>query len=143
VSCLVGLIINEVAIHGYDLSRANGSRWRIPASWGHTALRALSPVFPLALDTDAAAGVSSTYDLRMRGDDAPRIVVRIADSNLTVHQPGAGGKVDCYLAGDPLAMLLVLYGRRTPIAASVRGQALAWGRKPWRGLTRMKYFKSI
>lgn len=140
ISCVLGLFVGEVVVHGWDLAQAAGTRWSVPDAWAHTAFRATLPMLPMFLDAEAAAGVSSTYDIRMRGADAPRIVLRVADQQLTVHQPGTGGKVDCYLSGDPLALLLVLYGRKGPISQALRGKALAWGRKPWRGLTMTKLF---
>lgn len=142
VSCLLGLVVGEIAVHGYDLSRACGSRWRIPAEWGHSAFLAAVPVLPLFLDAEAAVGVETTFDIRMRGEGAPRAVLRISGGRLTVHPPHTAGRVDCYLSGDPLTLLLVLYGRIGPIRPALAGRALAWGRKPWRGLTLTSYFRN-
>jgi uncharacterized protein (TIGR03083 family) len=142
LSCLLGLVIGEIAVHGYDLAQAHGSRWHIPPEWGHSAFLAAVPVLPLLLDPDAAAGVESTFDIRMRGTGAPRAVLRISGGRLTVHPPGTAGRVDCYLSGDPLTLLLVLYGRIGPIRPALTGRALAWGRKPWRGLTMTSLFRN-
>jgi uncharacterized protein (TIGR03083 family) len=140
ISCALGLLVGEVIVHGWDLAQVAGVRWSVPDSWAHTVLRATTPMLPVFLDPVKSARVTSTYDIRMRGKDAPRIVLRLADQKLTVHQARAAGKVDCYLSGDPLALLLVLYGRKSPISQALRGKALAWGRKPWRGLTMPSLF---
>ena len=85
----------------------------------------------------------ATFDIRMRGEDAPRVVFKIADGELTVHPPGTAGRVDCYMSGDPLSLLLVLYGRKSPYGPALTGKALAWGRKPWLGIAMTKLFRKI
>lgn len=40
------------------------------------------------------------------------------------------GAVDCHLAGDPVAVLLVAYGRWSHWQAIGRGRLFAWGRRP-------------
>lgn len=47
----------------------------------------------------------------------------------------ADGQVDCILSVDPVAFLRVGYGRANPLTAALTGKVVAFGRKPWLGLT--------
>ena len=142
VSCPAGLLLGELVIHGYDLARARGEQWPVPDRWAHTILRSATPMLPILFDEQASVGVRTTYDIRMRGEGGPRIVLRIADGTLTVHEPGTAGRVDCSMSADPFTLLLVFYGRLGPLPAAFTGKALAWGRRPWRGLTLTRYFRN-
>jgi hypothetical protein len=45
-----------------------------------------------------------------------------------------GDKVDCWIAADPVAFLLVGYGRTGQWSQALRGRIVTGGRKPWLGL---------
>jgi hypothetical protein len=46
----------------------------------------------------------------------------------------SGQAIDCHLWADPVALMLVVYGRIGQWGPIARGRLLAWGRKPWLGL---------
>lgn len=130
--------LSELVVHGRDLAMAEGVPWPIPKSTA--ALVVCGFLFPVLerlgtvmVDQEAAAGVRATYDIRVRG--ACRVTMRFDDGELVLGQGGPGGPVDCHLSVDPTAFLLVAWGRvgqGRPIAC---GRLLAWGRRPWLGLT--------
>jgi hypothetical protein len=60
-------------------------------------------------------------------------VLHFDDGDLTV-EPEPSGRVDCHLSADPVAFMLVGWGRIGQGPAILKGQLLAWGRKPWLGL---------
>jgi len=129
-------LLNETTMHGYDMARASGMPWRIEPS--HAAMilggflvetiRALDP--RALVDQERASGLRATYDLRLRGGD--RFTFVFDDGELRVEGPSTG-RVDCHLSADPVALLLVAWGRRSQWPAIAKGQLLAWGRKPWLG----------
>jgi putative sterol carrier protein len=43
----------------------------------------------------------------------------------------AGEKTDCTITADPVAFLLLGYGRITQLSPVLRGQLRPGGRKPW------------
>ena len=47
--------------------------------------------------------------------------------------------MDCHISADPVAFLIVAYGRGSQWPPVLGGKITAWGRKPWRafGLTRL------
>ncbi|MGH3978321.1 MAG: SCP2 sterol-binding domain-containing protein [Pseudonocardiaceae bacterium] len=136
LSALTGHLLNETVVHGYDIARAEGRAWRIEPS--HAAMVLAGFVIPViqALDPRAlvdggkAAGVRATYDLRIRGGHQFHFV--FDDGALRVEEPSSR-RVDCHISADPVAFLMVVWGRQNQWKAIAKGQLLAWGRKPWLG----------
>ena len=58
-----------------------------------------------------------------------------------VHWPSRrdGESVDCHVSADPVALLLVAYGRRSQWVPILTGRLVAWGRKPWLGVRLVRY----
>jgi hypothetical protein len=133
---LTGHLLNETVTHGYDIARAAGRKWRIEPA--HAALvlgRFIVPVLraidPRSLvDAEKAAGLQATFDLRIRGGD--RFFFVFDNGELRIEEPSSR-RVDCHISADPVAFLLVVWGRQSQWSAIAKGQLLAWGRKPWLG----------
>ena len=49
-------------------------------------------------------------------------------------QPGVPGPVDCHVGADPVAFLLVSYGRQPLWRPILDGKLTSWGRRPWKSL---------
>ena len=136
LSMLTCHMLNELVVHGRDIANAEGAPW--PIERRHAALILTGFVFPsmanlgrVLVDQEEAAGVKATIDVRLRGGG--RAVLRFGDGDLTV-EPAPTGSVDCHLSVDPVAFMLVGWGRIGQWPAILKGQLLAWGRKPWLGL---------
>jgi uncharacterized protein (TIGR03083 family) len=142
VSTLTGHLLNETLMHGYDIARADGRRWPIKQPHAaivirHLFLPVLRELGPRTLvDGAKAAGLRATYDLRIRAGDRLHFIFN--DGQLKVEEPGAG-KVDCHISADPVAFVMMFWGRRGQWSAIATGKLMAWGRKPWLGLR----FKSL
>jgi hypothetical protein len=72
-------------------------------------------------------GANLKVELRVRGGSS--YVLCIEDGEGRVASKGA--QVDCTMSVDPVAFLLVSYGRRPLWRAALTGKMLVWGRKPW------------
>lgn len=136
LSLLTCQMLNELVVHGWDIAKADGAPW--PIERRHAALVLTGFVFPsmdnlgrTMVDQEKGAGVRVTYDVRLRGGG--RAVLRFDDGDLTV-EAEPSGPVDCHLSVDPVAFMLVGWGRIKQGPAILRGQLFAWGRKPWLGL---------
>ena len=134
LSALTCHILNELTVHGYDIAHAAGRPW--PIDRGHADLIVMGFLFP-ALHTLGRSMVvqekvgNARFEVRLRGDG--RAWLRFQDGDFSV-EGSPQGTVDCHLSVDPVAFLLVAWGRINQWQAIPRGQLLAWGRKPWLGL---------
>ena len=128
VSLVTCIALGELLTHGYDIAKALGKPWPIKPQHARLIIAGMAPVLPRFVNEQAARGVRAGYELRIRG--GPRFVCRFDDGKLTVEPPSARA-VDCHISADPVAFLLVGYGRISQWRPILQGKMVAWGRKPW------------
>ncbi|HEU5156062.1 MAG TPA: maleylpyruvate isomerase family mycothiol-dependent enzyme [Streptosporangiaceae bacterium] len=129
-STMTAALLGEQLIHGLDIARAAKLPWPIAREDALLVIAGVIAMVPDYVDRDQAAGRHVSYELVLRG--GPRYRLVIDDGTATVTEPGLG--VDCRIYADPVAFLLVGYGRIGQWGPILRGQILAAGRKPWLGL---------
>lgn len=125
-----GILLGEFLVHGRDIASAGMRPWDIAPADARTILTSVLPLLPFAVDESKAAGVRSSYGVHIRG--SPPLRFSFDDAQLTIAP--LDGPVDCHLVGDPVAVLLVAYGRWSHWQAIARGRLFAWGRRPLRAL---------
>jgi len=127
ITTSVCTIIGELVVHGFDIARAIDAEWKVDPASSVLAVYATTAALPLALDHDAAAGKDIHVKVHLRHGTAFSIHFRDqrAWCDLTVE------RADVNVSADPLAYLLVGYGRMGLLGPVVRGQLLVWGKKPW------------
>lgn len=130
VAATTCLVLGEVIVHGHDMARTTGTPWSIDRHEANLVLDGATWTLPSMVDPEGSRGVRATYEVRVRGGS--RVVVRFHDGALTV-EPGKQPGVDCHISADPVALLLVGYGRSGQWGEIARGKLVAWGRKPWLG----------
>lgn len=136
LSTLTCHLLNETVVHGYDIARADGRKWKIDP--GHAAMvlgQFITPVIQgldakAIVDGDRVAGLQATFDVRIRGGD--RFYFIFEGGELRIEEPSSRG-VDCHISADPVAFLMVIWGRQSQWLTIAKGKLLAWGRKPWLG----------
>ncbi len=128
--------LNELVVHGGDLARADGAPWPVERATAALVLRGF--LFPVMgalgralVKEDNARGLKATYHVRLRGGGGA--YVRFDDGDMAVSEE-APGPVDCHLLVDPMAFLMVAWGRTGQWGPIAKGKLLAYGRKPWLGL---------
>jgi hypothetical protein len=132
---MLGIGLAEYLLHGRDIAKALKRPWTIRADDARLTLAAALPLLPLLVNPATTAGVRARYDLRVRG--GTRLAVTINDGALAVSADGQ--PADCHVSADPVALLLVAYGRRSQWVPILTGRLFAWGRKPWLGVRLVRY----
>lgn len=131
--------LGELLVHGFDIAMAGRKRWAIPPEEAVLVIDGIVQLAPQYFDRKRASGVRASYELRIRG--GRRHILKIAGGSLTVEQ--ADGRVDCWISADPVALLLVIYGRLSIWKPALQGKILAGGRRPWLALRLNRYLTSI
>jgi hypothetical protein len=126
-STMATLLLGEQLIHGLDISRTARIPWTIAAADALLVIPGVLSVAPQYLRPQRAAGVRISFELRMRGGPGYRLAIDDGTAVVTA----AGEKTDCTITADPVAFLLLGYGRITQLSPVLRGQLRPGGRKPW------------
>jgi uncharacterized protein (TIGR03083 family) len=126
---VAAIVLGEQLIHGLDLARVAGRPWPIDDGDARLVIPGAVDLLPAYLNREAARGLRARYELRVGGD--LRYQLAIDDGTATVGP--ATGRADCVITADPVAFLLVGYGRISQWGPMLRGQLRAGGRKPWLG----------
>jgi hypothetical protein len=126
-STMASLLLGEQLIHGLDISRTARIPWTIAAADAFLVIPGVLSVAPQYLRPQRTAGVHISFELRMRGGPSYRLAVDDGTAVITA----AGDKADCVITADPVAFLLLGYGRISQLSPVLRGQLRPGGRKPW------------
>jgi hypothetical protein len=124
---MAALLLGEQLIHGLDISRTANIPWTISTADALLVIPGVLSVAPQYLRPRRAAGVHTSFELRMRGGASYRMAVDDGTAVVSV----AGEKADCVITADPVAFLLLGYGRISQLSPVLRGQLRPGGRKPW------------
>jgi uncharacterized protein (TIGR03083 family) len=130
VPVMTAALLGEQLIHGLDIARAQGARWPIAREDALRVIAGVMALVPHYVDRQRTAGQHLSFELRFRG--GPRYRLTVDDGTAAVTKPN--GRVDCWIAADPVAFVLVGYGRAGQFGQALRGRIVAGGRKPWLGL---------
>lgn len=125
-----GILLGELLVHGLDMARAHGEAWPISAADAIAVIEGVMAVAP-AFVTPAANGLTATIRLKLR--NGPRWLLRFDDGGLRV-EADAKCPVDWTISADPVAFLLLSYGRDSQFRHVAAGRVAAWGRRPRVGL---------
>jgi len=124
---MAALLLGEQLIHGLDISRTANIPWTISTADALLVIPGVLSVAPQYLRPRRAAGMHTSFELRMRGGASYRMAV----DDGTAVVSAAGEKADCVITADPVAFLLLGYGRISQFSPVLRGQLRPGGRKPW------------
>jgi uncharacterized protein (TIGR03083 family) len=137
LAALSAILLGEFVVHGHDVARSISRPWPIEPAHARLIVAAVTALLPRYVDRAAAAGLTATYEVRLRG--GPSFQVRFDRGTATLGSPQPGA-VDCRLTVDPVTFLLVVYGRRSQWPGILRGRLRAWGPRPWLGLRFQRLF---
>lgn len=126
------MLVGEQLVHGYDIARTTRSPWPVEPDEARLVIRALTSMMPLVAKPEKTAGADNSYDVRIRG--GPRFVVRV-DKGTVKLEPSPSDTACCRISADPVAFVLVAYGRTSQWGPIAKGGLVAGGRRPWRALS--------
>ncbi|MEU5539643.1 maleylpyruvate isomerase family mycothiol-dependent enzyme, partial [Streptomyces sp. NPDC020362] len=104
---MTAALLGEQLVHGLDVARAVQVPWRIQRREAQLVVEGVLAMAAGYVDRRRTAGLRVSYELRFRGGPRHRFVVRDGTARVTP----AGDPVDCVISADPVAFLLVGYGR--------------------------------
>ncbi|HEV3495988.1 MAG TPA: maleylpyruvate isomerase family mycothiol-dependent enzyme, partial [Actinomycetes bacterium] len=61
------ILLGEFVVHGLDVARSLGRPWPIEAAHARLIVAAVTALLPRYVDRERAAGLSATYQVRLRG----------------------------------------------------------------------------
>jgi uncharacterized protein (TIGR03083 family) len=140
LSTVLAVELGELLVHGEDIARAARLPWRIPRGEAALTLEGFLPILPFAVDERRAAGRPMRCELPIRGGARARVVLE--DGALRV-EPASSAPVDCRVSADPVALLRLVFHRTGTLKPILRGELVAWGRRPWRAMTLPRVLKTI
>ena len=123
---MTALLLGEQVVHGLDIARAAKIRWQVESRDALLIAPGVLSIAPQYLRPSAAA-VRASFELRIKGASRYRLAVDRGNAVVT----DAGEKSDCVITADPVAFLLLGYGRISQWSPIMRGKLRAGGRKPW------------
>lgn len=139
VSSLVGIALNECAIHGHDIAAAEKRPWSIDPDEARLIIDAHFPFLPSFVDRANAANFEATYELSIRGGST--VYIHVHDGTMTIDMTPT--RPDCRISVDPVDYLLVGYGRKGRWGPILKGKIVAWGRRPWLGTKFATLFETV
>jgi hypothetical protein len=131
VAAMTGLLLGEFLVHGRDMAVAANRPWSISRAEALAVLRGGFALLPAYVDVAAAEGRSLSYGIHLRGGPSIGVVFRAGTATV---EETVSARVDCHIHADPVAMLLVSYGRISPVGPALTGKIVASGRRPWEAL---------
>jgi hypothetical protein len=131
------LLLGEQLVHGRDLAVTLRRPWPVSAREALLVVPAITAMMPRAVRAERTRDLDVTVAFHLRG--GPGFAVRLVRGTARLEPLGAR-RPDCHLRFDPVAYVLVGYGRITPWAAVARGGAVAYGRRPWVGFRFKSFF---
>jgi len=127
---LRSICLGEQLIHGLDLARTAGRPWPIDRSDALDVIPGMMAIAPEYVDRGATNGLHIQYELRFGPGDRYRFAVD--GSEVDIHLAnGKDDRPDCVISADPVAFLLVGYGRVGQWSQILKGKLRAGGRRPW------------
>lgn len=123
----LGNLIGEFLVHGHDVARARGKRWKIGSRNAALALNVVVQAAPGYVSPDAG-----DLKLEIRTPETNPWVIDLVDGEAVSHRKAAGEPVDVRLVARTEPLLLNLYGRTGIGRTTLHGAGVVGGRRPWR-----------
>jgi Mycothiol maleylpyruvate isomerase N-terminal domain len=130
---LTALALGEILLHGLDLGRTASVHWPLDRTVAAvTSREVFAHMMPLML-TDAGRKAKVSYRVKWRGiapGTVADLVLKFDSGTVTSDMDAPFGRADCVLWTDPVAFMLIGYGRTEAWREIAAGRMMCWGRRP-------------
>jgi hypothetical protein len=140
------LLLGEQVVHGYDIAEAVRRPWPISRADARLVFVAVQALMPRTISPERVGPFRATFRIHLGGSAGFVVQIRDARARI-VSQPATTTAcpvpidcpvpiacpvpIDCHVTADPVALMLVGYGRISQWRAIGHGKLITWGRKPW------------
>lgn len=128
LSVATALLLGEQLVHGYDVAKTIRRPWPISTDEALLLIPVLQTMMPLAVRPEAVRRAPALYEIAIRG--GPRFLVNVGQGVVAV-DPLDSRRPDCTITADPVAFVLLAYGRVNQWRLAATGKIVGSGRKPW------------
>ncbi|MGH2809934.1 MAG: hypothetical protein ACRDIA_03515 [Actinomycetota bacterium] len=118
----------HLLMHGCAMAKAVKRPPPVRPEYAPLLVPFLKMVTPRMFDPGKAKRLKACFDVRVRGQG--RFFVTV-DSDRAEFHDSSPRRADCHLSVDPVAFFMVAGGVISQWGPILKGQMLAWGRKPW------------
>lgn len=122
---LYGTLLGEVLVHGHDIAKGDGKTWTMDPEAARLAVYATTATLPVGVNPETTKNVDVRMNVRIRGGKCYQIHLHSGTG-----ETQACGRADATVSTDAAALLLVGFGRVSPLVPALRGKMFAWGRRP-------------
>jgi hypothetical protein len=107
VGTMATFVLGEQMVHGLDISRRLKVDWPLAASDALIVASGVMALVPYYVEPAVANGMTATYEIHFRGGPRYRIILTDGVAAVTTEP----GRTDCSINAEPVAFLLVGFGR--------------------------------
>ncbi|MEM8706122.1 MAG: maleylpyruvate isomerase N-terminal domain-containing protein [Actinomycetota bacterium] len=126
---VLGVALNELSMHHRDMALVVDEPFEMSARDVDITMHGMMPASEVFCDHEVALRSTGTYHLGLRGGSD--WTIGVADGLVSV-RAGRPDRADVRIVGDPLAMVLMSFGRQNPVMSVVTGKVMVTGRRPWK-----------
>ena len=126
---VLGVALNELSMHHRDMAVVTNEPFTMTARDIDITMHGMMPASEIFCDYEVALRCPGTFHFGLRGGSD--WTISVADGFVSV-QPERPKRADVRITGDPLAMVVMSFGRSNPVASVLRGKVMVTGRRPWK-----------
>ncbi len=126
---VLGIALNELSMHHRDIALVVDEQFTMSPQDVDITMHGMMPASEVFCDHEVALRCGGIYHLGLRGGSDWTIRVTYGFVSVAEGRPEAA---DVRIVGDPLAMVLMSFGRQNPIMSVLTGKVMVTGRRPWK-----------
>jgi hypothetical protein len=124
-------LLFELLIHGRDIARSQGRPWPFPDDQAGLILERFFREYGVERFVVAPVPPAGDVSCVIRVDGRTPLRLSCVAGRVRLDE-ASDAVADVWVRADASVLLLIMFGRVSPLAAVLRGKVRVWGRRPWR-----------